>query len=209
MARWEPDARGRLGRAAMELFQERGYARTTVEDIAARAGLTERTFFRYFADKREVLFAGSEQLEKVIVETTARAHEQHGALDVVLEAVVGAGVVISSSRDFSYVRARHALLVEHAELRERELIKLASLATVLTKALHARGISEPTASMAAEAGIAAFKVGFERWVSGKTPSDLAVHVRAAMLALRNVASAVEAPRPSAAGRKTSPRRRAK
>ncbi len=59
MARWEPDARGRLEKAAMELFQSRGYLRTTVEDIAARAGLTERTFFRYFADKREVLFSGS------------------------------------------------------------------------------------------------------------------------------------------------------
>src|SRR5438477_11303881 len=73
MGRWEPDARGRLEQAALELFQERGYARTTVEDIAARAGLTERTFFRYFTDKREVLFSGSAALETLLVETIRAA----------------------------------------------------------------------------------------------------------------------------------------
>ena len=63
MARWEPDARGRLEKAALDVFRERGYAHTTVGDIAERAGLTERTFFRYFTDKREVLFSGSKELE--------------------------------------------------------------------------------------------------------------------------------------------------
>ena len=59
MGRWEPDARGRLVKAAMELYGERGFEQTTVAEIAERAGLTERTFFRHFADKREVLFAGA------------------------------------------------------------------------------------------------------------------------------------------------------
>ncbi len=67
MGRWEPDARGRLEQAAMELFEQHGYVRTTVEDIAGRAGRTERTFFRYFTDKREVLFLGSAALEAHIV----------------------------------------------------------------------------------------------------------------------------------------------
>ena len=75
-ARWEPDARGRLEKAAMELFPERGYERTTVEEIAARAGLTERTFFRYFADKREVLFSGSKELERLIVGAIASVPER-------------------------------------------------------------------------------------------------------------------------------------
>ena len=73
MGRWEPDARGRLEQAALELFEERGYARTTVGDIASRAGLTERTFFRYFTDKREVLFSGSGAVESLMVESIAAA----------------------------------------------------------------------------------------------------------------------------------------
>jgi hypothetical protein len=95
---------------------------------------------------------------------------------------------------FSYVCARHALLAEHAELRERELTKLASLATIVTKALHARGVTEPEASMVAEVGIAAFKVGFERWVSGKKPHDFVALIRQAMRALMDVAAATSTPR---------------
>src|SRR6202000_3100068 len=109
MARWEPDARGRLEQAAMELFQERGYVRTTVEDIAARAGLTERTFFRYFADKREVLFSGSKELEKSIVDRIAGAPKKTSALDAVADAFEGAGAELQHRRDLHFVRARHAL----------------------------------------------------------------------------------------------------
>src|SRR5476651_1917711 len=86
MGRWEPNARGRLEQAAMELFQELGYARTTVEGIAARAGLTERTFFRYFTDKREVLFSGSADLERSIVEGIGGAPKTMAPLDVVAAA---------------------------------------------------------------------------------------------------------------------------
>jgi AcrR family transcriptional regulator len=186
MARWEPDARGRLEKAAMVLFRERGYERTTVEEIAARAGLTERTFFRYFADKREVLFSGSDELEALIVGRIGSASEEDGPLVAVAAAFEAAGALIEQLRDLEYVRVRHALVTSHAELRERELIKLAALAAAATKALHARGVSEPAASMAAEAGIAAFKVGFERWIVEKKPKKLAVHIRAAVEALSEV-----------------------
>jgi AcrR family transcriptional regulator len=183
MARWEPDARGRLETAAMELFHERGYARTTVGDIAARAGLTERTFFRYFVDKREALFSGSKDLELSIVELVENAPEDATPLEVVARAFESAGAALQASRDFAYVRARHAIVVAHAEVRERELIKMASLAAAVTKALHARGVAEPAASLAAEAGIAVFKVGFERWVTAKKPGELAAQIRAAVTAL--------------------------
>jgi AcrR family transcriptional regulator len=193
MARWEPDARGRLEKAAMELFQERGYVRTTVEDIAARAGLTERTFFRYFADKREVLFSGSKELEKGIVDRIEGAAEEASPLDAVAAAFEAGGAELQDRRDLHFVRARYALVTEHAEIQERELIKLASLAAAVTKALHARGVSEPAASLAAEAGIAVFKIGFERWVSERKQKDLAAHIRAAVDALRAVAAEGKAP----------------
>jgi|SRR5579862_2444207 len=188
MARWEPDARGRLVKAAMELFQERGYGRTTVEGIAARAGLTERTFFRYFTDKREVLFSGSKDLEKTLVDMIANAPKEAAPFDVVAEAFEAAAAELQAVRDFSHVRARHALVVGHAELRERELIKFASLAAAATEALHVRGVSEPAASLAAEAGLAIFKVGFGRWVGKKKPQDLTEHIRAARDTLKAVAT---------------------
>src|SRR3954471_18155056 len=119
MARWEPDACGRLAKAAMELFVERGYDRTTVQEIAARAGLTERTFFRYFADKREVLFSGSKELEKSIVDAIEAAPREASALAAVGVAFEAAGAELQEWRDLHYVRARYALVTKHAEIRER------------------------------------------------------------------------------------------
>ena len=192
MARWEPDARGRLEKAALELFQKRGYVQTTVEQIAAHAGLTERTFFRYFADKREVLFSGSKGLEKTITQRIHSAPSESSPLEVVADAFETAAVELQAHRELSYVRARHALVTKHAELQERELIKLASLATAVTKALRARGVDEPFASLAAQAGIAVFKVGFERWVSERKPHEFATHVREAMATLKTLAGARKA-----------------
>ena len=188
MARWEPDARGRLEKAAMDLFQERGYVETTVEDIAARAGLTERTFFRYFPDKREVLFSGAKELEASIVEGIASAPEDASALEAVASSFEAAGRNLEASRDIRYVRARWALVTKHTDIQERELIKLAALAGAVRKALHARGVREPAASLAAEAGIGAFKIGFERWLAEKKPKNFARHIREAVEALRAIAA---------------------
>ena len=179
MARWEPDAKGRLEKAAMELFVERGYGRTTVEEIAARAGLTERTFFRYFADKREVLFSGGKDLEKSIVAHIAAGPREAKPFSVVVAALEAAGTEILSLRDLDFVRARLALVAQHAELLERDLIKRAALALAIRKALQARGVTEPDASLLAEAGLAVFGVGFARWIRERKPSDFAAHVRAA------------------------------
>lgn len=193
MARWEPDARGRLENAAMELFQERGYLRTTVGEIAERAGLTERTFFRYFADKREVLFSRSKELEKGIIDQIESAAKEASPLDAVISALAAAGAELQDRRDLQFVRARYALVTEHAELQERELIKLASLAAAVTKALQARGVTEPAASLIAEAGIAVFKIGFERWISERKAQGFAAHIRAAADALKTVVSEVKTP----------------
>ena len=207
MARWEPDARGRLEKAAMELFAERGYETATVEEIAARAGLTERTFFRYFADKREVLFSGSKDLEKTIVDRIEAASEDAGPLEVVAVAFEAAGRAIQEHREMRFVRVRHALVTKHSELQERELIKLASLGSSVAQALRDRGVAEPSASLAAEAGIAVFKIGFERWLTEKTPRGLDAHIRAAVDALRAVAACAKTRKPRALP-KNEPRRRA-
>ena len=181
----------------MELFQERGYARTTVGDIAEHAGLTERTFFRYFTDKREVLFSGSVELEKALVDRVVNAPKNALPLELTIEAFEEVAAWLQTRRDFSDVRARYVIVTEHAEVRERELIKMASLAAAVTKALHARGVGEPTASVVAESGITAFRVGFERWLSAKKPGDFSTHIRAAANALKEAvapASAIRAPR---------------
>jgi AcrR family transcriptional regulator len=162
MGRWEPDALGRLQRAAMELYAERGFEQTTVAEIAARAGLTERTFFRHFADKREVLFAGSAYLQELLVSTLVSTPDSAVPIDAVAAALAAAGDLLGQRRDYS--RARQAVIVANPDLQERELIKLASLAAALADTLRLRGVPEPAASLTAEAGIAVFKVAFERWI---------------------------------------------
>src|SRR5579885_3478879 len=126
MGRWEPNARGRLAEAALALFAERGFENATVAEIAERAGLTERTFFRHFADKREVLFGGADELQEAIVRAVAGAPESAAAMDVVAAGIEAAARVLQQRREFA--RRRQAIIAANAELRERELIKLASLA---------------------------------------------------------------------------------
>jgi AcrR family transcriptional regulator len=161
MTRWEPNARGRLGLAALELYSERGYDQTTVAEIAKRAGLTERTFFRYFADKREVLFHGSGMLQEQIVAGIEDAAPALPAIDAVGAALEAAACPFDEVRDFAL--RRQAVVAANAELQERELIKLAALAAALADALRKRGVPDPAASLAAEAGIAVFKIAFQRW----------------------------------------------
>jgi len=191
----------------MELFEERGYETTTVEEIAARAGLTERTFFRYFADKREVLFSGSKNLERNIIDCIEGAPEEAGPFDIVTAAVEAAGRALQEHREMRFVRARYSLVTKHPEIHERELIKLASLASAVAKALRERGVSEPAASLAAEAGIAVFKIGLERWVTEKKPLGLHAHIRAAAAALRVVAVGERTPNPRAVPKKKVPKKK--
>ncbi|MFG2568587.1 TetR/AcrR family transcriptional regulator [Streptomyces sp. NPDC048567] len=146
----------------MELYAERGYEQTTVTEIAKRAGLTERTFFRHYADKREVLFAGSALLQERMVGGLAGAPPSAPPIDAVAAALQEAAAVLDERHP--QARQRQRIITANAELQERELVKLASLASAMREALRARGISEPAASLAAEAGIAVFKVAFERWI---------------------------------------------
>ena len=148
---------------------------TTVAEIAERAGLTERTFFRYFADKREVLFAGGANLQEFLVSAVASAPDSAAPIEAVAAALEGAGALLQERRD--YARRRQAVIAVNPGLQERELIKLASLASALAAALRQRGVTGPAASLAAEAGIAVFKIGFERWVGGTSQPDLPQLIR--------------------------------
>ncbi|WP_411098496.1 TetR/AcrR family transcriptional regulator [Streptomyces sp. x-45] len=162
MGRWEPNARGRLEQAALELYVERGYEQTPVAEITKRAGLTERTFFRHFADKREVLFGGSGSLEELCVGAVAAVPSSATPMEAVAGALDAAAVVFEERGDL--VRLRQGVIDANAELRERELTKLASLSGALADALRARGVDDLTARLTAEAAIAVLKVAFRRWI---------------------------------------------
>ncbi|GAA0666852.1 MULTISPECIES: TetR/AcrR family transcriptional regulator [Streptomyces] len=184
MGRWEPNARERLAKVALELYSERGYEQTTVAEIAKRAGLTERTFFRHYADKREVLFDGSGELQELAVSGVVGAPESAAPLDAMAAGLEAASGWFADRRE--HARRRQAVIVANAELRERELIKLASLSAALADALRGRGVAEPAASLAAEAGMAVFKVAFQRWIAEAEEATLSQLMRESMAELKAV-----------------------
>jgi AcrR family transcriptional regulator len=177
-----------LQQAALELYAERGYDETTVAEIAERAGLTERTFFRHFADKREVLFRGSEQLQQLVVDAVEGAPRAASPLEAISAGLAAAGTIFDATlRPHSLQRQK--VIDANPELQERELVKLASLAAALGDALRRRGVQDPAAGLTAEAGIAVFRVAFERWVNGDSDRDFAAFVRDGIAELRAVAAA--------------------
>jgi AcrR family transcriptional regulator len=184
MGRWEPGASGRLREAAMELYVERGYEQTTVAEIAQRAGLTARTFFRYFTDKREVLFAGSAELQDGLVSALEGAPESASAMEAIGAALDAAATMLGQRRDYS--RQRQSVIAANQELRERELVKMSTLAVALADGLRRRGVAEPNASLAAEAGVAVFRVAFERWVTEPGDRELAQIMRESLEQLRTL-----------------------
>ena len=184
MGRWEPNARGRLAQAAFALYGERGFEQTTVAEIAARAGLTERTFFRHFADKREVLFAGADALRELLVGTVTKAPASLAPIDAAAAGLEAVGTFLQEGRELA--QQRQTIIAASAELQERELIKLAALAAALAAALRQRGVEDPAASLTAEAGIAVFKIAFECWVDESNQQDLPRLIRESLDELRAV-----------------------
>jgi AcrR family transcriptional regulator len=174
MARWEPDARGRLEQAAFSLFAERGFENTTVAEIAERAGLTERTFFRHFADKREVLFAGSASFVEVVTVGVADAPSGLAPIDAVAAGFEAVGEYLL---DVGAARERQRVIAANPDLQERELSKLSSLSTSIARALRGRGLNEAAAALAAQIGIAIFRVAFERWLDTGNDLDYSTVVR--------------------------------
>lgn len=162
MARWEGNARGRLEQAALALFEEQGYDRTTVAQIAQRANLTERSFYRWFADKREVLFGGSQELEAQLVGAIDAVPAGTAALPTLLAAFATAPRVF---RPREFLVRRAAVIAANPPLHERELIKLVSISEAITAALLGRGHDRETARLATDLGLAVLRLTTARWMA--------------------------------------------
>ena len=185
MARWQPGARARLVLAAVDLFGEQGYDATTVAQIARRAGVTRSTFFRHFSDKREVLVAGQETLSRLLAEGIAEAAAEASPLDAVAAGLERASSELGPMNRQLGPRLKAAVAAS-TELQERDALKSVGLAAAMRDALLARGVPDPTAQLAAEMGVLAFKRGFAQWSEGD-PNDnvgLAPHALAALKDLR-------------------------
>ncbi len=187
MGRWEPDARGRLAQAALELYVERGFEQTTVADIAERAGLTERTFFRHYADKREVLFTTQEEFEQLFLTGVRAAPEGAAPLEAVAAALRSVAEQFQPRRPWSLVR--QGVITANPALQERESRKMTGLAEAIADALRTRGVTEPTASLTAQAGVAVFHVSFQRWIAPENTREFIDVIDESLAALKAVAVA--------------------
>ena len=181
MPRSGAQARIRLREAALELYAERGYDATTTAEIAARAGVTERTYFLHFADKREVLFDGETELRDVMVAAISSGPDDLPPLSLVLRAYSAAVPLFVAGRPVAQRRSQ--IIATSPALQERALSKSAALTEALSSALVARGIPEPTARLAARAGAAVFERGSRAW-DGTSGVDLAALVEQAADELR-------------------------
>jgi AcrR family transcriptional regulator len=161
MGRWQPDTRGRLERAAIELYLEQGFGQTTVAQITERAGLTTRTFFRHFADKRDVLFVGQDELRERVAKTIAAAPAAWPAVKAAASGLNIAAAALQMRREEA--EDRRTLIRTTPELRERELIVYAMMAETVAEALTERGLGDRAARVTAAAILAAFQVAFEYW----------------------------------------------
>ena len=159
-------ARARLREAALELYRERGYDETTTAQIAARAGLTERTYFRHFADKREVLFDGEAELRSVLLDAIAGAPLDLAPLPVLVQALTAAVPLLVANRPVAAQRA--AVIAVTPALQERAYAKTAALTDALTQALVARGTAPPRARLAAQIAMATFDRASRHWAEHPT-----------------------------------------
>lgn len=187
MGRWQPGSRERLQGAALELFSEQGFERTTVAEIANRVGVTTRTFFRHFADKRDVLFADTEQHERQLADATAGAPAELAPLDAITAAVVGVDWQEIAPR--AAQRQRQMVIAASPELTERELIKLNSITAAFADGLQRRGTEEATALLAAQTGLTVFRTAYRRWIDADTESELAHVIEAVLADLRAIVTA--------------------
>ena len=179
MGRWAPDARERLESAALDLFVKNGYEETTVAQIADRAGLNRATFFRHFADKREVLFGGEDVLAGLFADGI-RAASPDAILTECLQAAFAAAEVALTPQQRAKAAQRVLVVATNSELQERGLLKHARIAGSINAALRERGVDELTARLGAEVGMLAFTIAVERWMTSETAEPFTVLAASAL-----------------------------
>jgi AcrR family transcriptional regulator len=179
VSRWAPDARERLETAALDLFAENGYEETTVAQIADRAGLNRATFFRHFADKREVLFGGEDVLTGLFADAI-RAAAPDATLTECLQAAFAATAVVMTPQQRAKAARRVLVVAANTELQERGLLKHARIARSISAALRMRGTDELTARLAAEVGMLAFSIAVERWMKADRDEPFPLHAAVAL-----------------------------
>jgi AcrR family transcriptional regulator len=187
MPRWDPEAAARLQTAAIELFLEFGYENVTVTQITDRAGLTRRTFSRYFADKRDVLFAGSDALPPALAEAVRAVDVNLPPYTALVTALADVGAELAD-RVAPLAAQRRAVVARSAELRERGRTKFADIAVALAEALGQRGVDAVNARLLASVGVAIFQSGFNRWVDNPNAGSLPTRIAEAA---NDLANAVE------------------
>lgn len=190
MPRSGEEARRRLQQAALELFSERGYDQTTASEIAARAGVTERTFFRHFPDKREVLFDGQIMLRAALTDAIADAPETLPPLEILYLAFGSLEQALEDNRPFSVPRQQ--VIANSPALQEREMAKEAALIEDMALALRRRGVDERLAALAAQVGWAAFRYAVESWFADPS-RRLGAHLDHAFDALGRLSSPLAVP----------------
>jgi AcrR family transcriptional regulator len=186
MGRWEPDAQRRLQQAAMELFAERGYGEVTVDEIARRAGLTKRSFFNHFTDKREVLFADAREFEADIIRYLSEAAPGLPPVDAAICALTRAGQDLARY-GANAARFRRDLIASSTELQERNLIKMAALTSAIASALRGPETPARTAAFAAHAAVTVFGAAYDEWADDAT-ADFAALMRRALSDLSQAVS---------------------
>jgi AcrR family transcriptional regulator len=179
VSRWAPDARERLETAALELFVENGYEETTVTQIADRAGLNRATYFRHFADKREVLFGGEDVLAGLFADAI-RAAPPDATLTECLQAAFAATEVAMTPQQRAKATQRVLVVAANSELQERGLLKHARIARSINATLRERGVDALTARLGAEVGMLAFTIGVERWMESDHHEPFPFHAEAAL-----------------------------
>lgn len=200
MPRSGDEARQRLQQAALDLFGEQGFDRTTTAQIAARAGVTERTYFRHFTDKREVLFYGQEQFQAELLDGLAAAPDGPPLL-MLFHAYCASFTLLEGNRPFA--EPRFHVIGATPALQEREAAKLAAVNRTLAELLVARGVDEQQASLATEIGMAALGQATRRWITEPPPGDLDTHLRRAFADLKSLTGALVVPRVAPRARRST------